>query len=784
MNEPFPVQLYRLGYTDLISVSPPSAALSPGSKITPSQLGKVPAVRMANGLWRGYDWRTYQTTEADVRRWVQSGANIGLRNGRFPAIDIDVTDPALAAEIKRITLEEIGYAPERIGRAPKSLLLYRTDAPFTRRRLVIHAGDGLQYIVEALGEGQQNLVHGTHPITKAPYEWPTGVPAAVELTAITAADVDRLFDRLAAELGAKGYQLHREGDLAASDRTAIDQDELLAPSDDELVKAVAAIPNTDALFPSRESYIRFGYAVKAAARDEDAGYAAFEDWALRWDNPAGNAVETVRTDWERMHRPFSIGWDYLVGLARQFGYDDAADVFATAPPLPGPPSESDAPPPAPRLRFSDRGLADYAVGLLADRLRYAPGIGKWLVWDGVRWRPDDLQRAISEVSDVLREAGRQAPSAGEQKKVESAHTLFDVMKIMRANRAMAVPVESLDSDPWLLNTPAGVVALRTGALEPNRPEHLMTKVTLVAPDFSSPAPIWEKFLGEACGGDQELVAYLQRYVGYALTGSVREQILTFVWGVGGSGKGTFLSAVQNVMGHYATTAPMTMFTRGRSDSHPTDLASLLGARLVTASENQRGKTWDEVRIKQLTGGDRVAARFMRGDYFTYEPTAKFLFVGNDPPITENLDAAIRRRLRIVGFWHPPAVVDQDLPEKLKAEYPQILAWMIRGTLAWLETGLAAPKSVLDSSEEYFEEEDLFGRWLGESTVAGGESELQDLFESWREFCGRNGKKVYGRSQEFMRELQLRGYRRGDLDIQTRRRLVGGLTLRTTWPEGA
>lgn len=791
MNDSFALELFKNGYTDLISVSPPNAQLSPGSKITASQLGKVPAIRLQTGLWRGYDWRKYETQETDVRRWELAGANIGLRAGRFPAIDVDVTDTDLALEIEKWALETLGPAPVRIGRAPKRLLMYRASVPFARMRLIVH-GDGITYMIEALGEGQQYLVKGIHSITKQPYQWLGPVPPAEQLTDINAEAVSRFFDRVAAELGPRGFEVIREGEGRIGERAEVDQEGLRAPSDAALEQAVSLIPNDDN-FATRESYIKFGYAIRAACADEETGFAIFERWANRWT--AGvNEPDTLRTDWRRMHGPYAIGWSYILELARGHGYTDAADVFAGVPAPLSDPQEPGVDLPAPEqvgVRLSDRWLSDTVAEMLGGRLRSMPATGEWLVWDGGRWRVDDLNLAMAEVSDALHAIAIKHVGIGdgakkreaEAKAVESAHTLSAVMRMLSSNRGLALPVEALDRDIWLLNTPAGTVDLRTGDIRAAQPTDLITKSTLVGPDFHSPAPAWTKFIREATGGDAELEAFLQRYIGYSLTGDTREQVLVFIYGGSGAGKGTFLTAVRSIFGTYVTNAPMTFFTKGRSDSHPTDLASLMGARLITASETERGKAWDPIRIKNLTGGDPITARKMRQDYFTFRPQGKLCFIGNYEPVVHDMDAAIRRRLLIVPFTHivPFEQMDHALEDKLIEEYPQILAWMIRGALEWQRIGLAPPQSVKAPTEEYFEEEDAITTWVREylDPVPSATTELATLFDSWREWCNRYNRLVAGRPQDLMRDLMSRGYKRGPRSAAGRA-TVQGLQVRQEW----
>jgi putative DNA primase/helicase len=230
-----------------------------------------------------------------------------------------------------------------------------------------------------------------------------------------------------------------------------------------------------------------------------------------------------------------------------------------------------------------------------------------------------------------------------------------------------------DFDPWLLNTPAGVVDLRTGMIGPHNPNHYMTKITAVAP--AGDCPLWHKILARITGGNTELQDFLMRVMGYCLTGITREHALFFGYGTGANGKGTFLNTMTAILAGYAAVAPMETFTATPTDRHPTDLAMLRGARLVTAQETEEGRRWAESRIKAMTGGDPISARFMRQDFFTFLPLFKLFIAGNHKPGLRGVDEAMRRRLNLIPFTVTISVADRDvqLADKLKPEMPGILA---------------------------------------------------------------------------------------------------------------
>lgn len=786
----FPEALFERGFTDLVSVIPPGATLAPSSKISQSQVGKVPGRRSPNGMWGGYDWRRHQPTEEDVKRWCIDGANIGLRADRWPAVDIDCSDERLAAIIEQVALASLGVAPIRIGRAPKRLLMYRTDEPFGRMRLWIHQQTHSD-LVEVLGAGQQYLVYGTHPATLKPYAWATD-PLSVQIPTITRDRADRFLTELAEYLELLGVgTIEREGSgrLSSTDANDVDQNALRAPSVELVQEAVSWIPNTNELFPSRDDYLKMGYAIRAAVGEdnEPEGLAIFHEWAMRWEGnerfPNGNDPEVVLADWRRMNKNKKIGWGWLCEQARQFGFNDAALAFDVVKEAP------DAQEPAP-VYGSDQWLADLVVSRHRDVLRFVPQRGQWLVWTGNRYqldaelRAEDLiKRALRVIADSVARQGatdkEQREALKEAKIISSTAKLSAVMQLVKSDRDIAVNLESLDHDPWLLNTPGGIVNLKTGKLEPASPDALCSKITSVPPDFNGACPEWKRFLAEATGGDRELEAFLQRLCGYSLTGSTREQKLTFIYGPGGNGKSVFLNVLTGILGpgEYAQIAAMDTFTATYGEKHSTDIATLVGARLVTASETQAGKRWDEARVKSLTGGEPVTARFMRQDNFTFLPQFKLLFIGNHKPDIRDADEAMRRRMLLVPFEVKPAVIDPDLGDKLREEWPAILAWMIEGCLEWQRRGLAAPASVLVATDEYMEEQDAVGRWLLEEVELDAESAetTAELFRSWSRWASENGEYV-GSLKRLSSALKARGLTKWQ-EPGTRKRGFRGLRIK-------
>jgi putative DNA primase/helicase len=391
--------------------------------------------------------------------------------------------------------------------------------------------------------------------------------------------------------------------------------------------------------------------------------------------------------------------------------------------IPSPPpvlSEDDA-----ALKFAEQHKDD---------LRFCHDTQKWYQWTGKYWRCEKTKPAFSWARKVCRDLSDTTGSRG--KKMLRAAEAAGVERFAQSDRVFAVTSDIWDTDKWLLGTPDGVVDLRTGVLRKADQKDFITKQTAVGPSEEPDCRLWLSFLNEATKGDQDLIRFVQQWCGYCLTGEISEQAFVFLWGPGGNGKGVFLNTAGNIMGDYCCTATMETFTASKSDRHPTELAKLRGARMTRVSETEQGRAWAEKRINQLTGGDRISARFMRQDFFEFDPQMKLTIIGNHKPTLRNVDDAAKRRINIVPFVHKPPVVDHDLEDKLKEEWPGILRWMINGCLDWQKNRLVRPKVVIAATEEYFFDQDILRQWVEECCDCHENYANigRTLFESWAAFA--------------------------------------------------
>ncbi len=301
---------------------------------------------------------------------------------------------------------------------------------------------------------------------------------------------------------------------------------------------------------------------------------------------------------------------------------------------------------------------------------------------------------------------------------EFAPRLKAMIELAKSEPRIPLLPRQLDANPWLLNCLNGTLDLHTGTLRQHRREDLLTKLCPVEYDANAPCPQWMAFLSDVMSRNQALIDYLQRAVGYSLTGNVAEQCLFFLYGTGQNGKSTFLGTIQAMLGDYAMQAIAELLMVRANEQHPTERADLFGIRFVATIEVESGKRLAEALVKQLTGGDRMRARRMREDFWEFEPTHKIWLAANHKPVIRGQDYAIWRRIRLIPFTVkiPDEKKDATLPDKLKAERPGILAWAVQGCLAWQRNGLAEPDEVTQAVHEYRAEMDVIGQFLRECCV--------------------------------------------------------------------
>jgi putative DNA primase/helicase len=413
-------------------------------------------------------------------------------------------------------------------------------------------------------------------------------------------------------------------------------------------------------------------------------------------------------------------------------------------------------------------VSEKLVKKFGDEIKYCGPLGGWFAWCGTHWRLDDREHARECAKAIARELAAEAAALLDEdtfkaaKRAGSARGVAAILELARSAPGIVFGPEEADRDPWALNCLNGTLDLQNAMLRPHDRADLITRVCPVAYDPSAVAPRFEQFLREILP-DAEVRAYVQRFFGYAAAAVVREHVLEVFWGPGANGKSVLADVVTYVLGGYARPGPSSLIVSDGYQPHPTDIASLVGARLVLVHETKRGASFDASKIKLLTGGDKLTARHMREDFFVFEPSHTMLMLSNYRPSADASDAALWRRVQLVPFdvVIPLEKRDQLLAEKLRAEAPGVLRWIVEGALGWQRlAGLAPPAVVLAQTEQYRASEDVIGQFLEERTVRLPQASVKAgaLYGAYKSWCEAMGQRPV-RGNDFAGELVGRGFTR-------------------------
>lgn len=397
--------------------------------------------------------------------------------------------------------------------------------------------------------------------------------------------------------------------------------------------------------------------------------------------------------------------------------------------------------PATTLAQSEDGHSQAIIAEYGRELRYCHQMGRWLHWDGSRWavQPHGGGMAREYAKAISRAYPDGKEWAAHKKRSLTYAGLSGALSMATTDYRIEVDVKDLDAHPWELNTPAGIVDLRSGRLQASDPARLHTKSTSVAPDFTADQSPWLAFLHTTFQGDAELIDYIQRLMGYACVGEVREAILPVFYGQGSNGKTVLLETVQALLGDYATVAPQHFLVQGPSQ-HATEIAALAGVRFVIASETNEGQRFDEAKVKILTGGDSIKARFMRQDEFTFKPSHLLVMMTNHRPEVGSGGTSFWRRLREIPFLNqiPEDKRDPELQGRLIGQHgPAIMAWLAHGAAEYAARGLREPDKVKAATKTYEASTDTVGRFVDEMCILGGgehvkvqTNRVRTAYEAW------------------------------------------------------
>jgi putative DNA primase/helicase len=459
---------------------------------------------------------------------------------------------------------------------------------------------------------------------------------------------------------------------------------------------------------------------------------------------------------------------------------DASDPGDPWSPSPSsPPPEADSPPPgepdgsdpdadpecdAPKL--TELGNAQRFARMHGSRMRYVHKWRKWLLWDGRRWCRDEIasedtaakqvvHKLYGDAAQVSVRAAQIATIDGDPKaetKLATAITkhaaasskasaIRAMVKLAQSEPPIAAPASAFDRDGWVLNVENGTIDLRTGLLRAHRQSDMITMIANVSYDPDAQCPRWDAFL-ECVLPDRDTRSWLQRFLGYCLTGNVSEHVLAFLYGSGANGKSVLFDTMINILGDYGMRAAPDLVLAKYGEAHPTEFADLEGRRLVLVSEIDQGRAWSEATIKRITGDTTIKARRMRRDFTEFPATHKLVIAANTKPVVRSTDDGIWRRMRLVpfGVTIPPEERDKGLIAKLLEERAGILAWAVRGCLAWQHEGLGNAGAVDNATAEYRKAQDILGNWIADECVVGSDefTPMAKLYESYTGWCARAG----------------------------------------------
>ncbi|MCM3527872.1 phage/plasmid primase, P4 family [Cytobacillus oceanisediminis] len=441
--------------------------------------------------------------------------------------------------------------------------------------------------------------------------------------------------------------------------------------------------------------------------------------------------------------------------------------------------------PKKKFRLTELGNAERIAHEYGHVIKYVSDMG-WLIWDGKRWKLDTKKEIERITAKVLRslyksedELENKWARMCERRNVR-INSIKDLMPLVPAER------EDFDRHKYLFNVENGIVDLKTGKLQPHDREHGLTKITNVSFEENAKCPTWEAFLEQIFLGDKELIEYMQRLIGYSLTGDISEQIMMFLVGGGSNGKSTFINTIKDLAGEYGKQAKSDTFIKKKDTGANNDIARLVGARFVSAIESEEGEKLSESFVKQITGGEPVLARFLRQEYFEFIPEFKVFFTTNHKPVIGGLDEGIWRRVKLIPFNLnlPAHKRDKRLPEKLSLEMPGILNWAIEGCMKWQLDGLKEPNVVAEATGQYKEDMDILAPFLNEicyidepknESIKIEAKELYTVYDNW---CFKSGERTLG-NRSFYRMLETKGF--GKTKGAANKTFLTGITLKERQP---
>lgn len=776
-------------------------------------------------------WKTYQTTPATTAQldtWFTGGHYDGIGiicghvSGNLEMLEVEGRALHLVEQLATLMADN-GYADlwkslcgGYLEQSPSGGMhwLYRVDGqPRGNTKLARRPctdGPGVDVLIETRGEGGYVVVAPsagrTHP-TGRPWTMLTGGPSSIPTITVDERDALHAIATMLDQMPIPEPTEHPTGPDLLTPAGG------LRPGDDYNQRATWHDILTAHGWQRTKTFGTRGYGWTRPGKSARDGISATTGTSS--DGADRLYVFSSSTDFDT-ERPYSKFAAYTLlehagdhsAAARQL----RADGYGTPPPEPTTPTPITPPAPAPgrpqlsvvdggqdgtaalkpaptaTLERSEDGHAHQLIDTYGDLIRYCPQRAAWLAWDGTVWRWQPKGGGI--VREYTKTVARAFPQTDQaavshKKRALSANGVTGALTQASTDHRITIDLGDLDANPWILNTPAGVINLRTGNLQPPDPTNLCTKITTAAPDFTNRDTTWETFLNDTFGNDTQLRTYVQRLFGITLIGSVLEQLLAFLHGLGANGKSTLVEAFMHALGvgesGYATAAPAEMLMIRKHSEHPAELAQLAGARLVVCSELDDGQRFAEAKIKQLTGRDSINARFLYGQPFTFTPTHTIWLLGNHRPQARTGGMAFWRRVKLIEFRHvvPPDKLDPALADKLNAAAGAILAWAIQGAVDYQHGGIREPTGVSEATEAYAADQDTIGRFVADQVhlcpgVDAARVAISDLRQAYERWCTETGETPAG-PKRLTQELRDR-FDIGDVKGNKGRRFYTGLTL--------
>lgn len=757
-------------------------------------LGEEAAASICNDNDHGFTWKHWSVeppTREQLRAWFGPKHGLGILTGSASGnVELfefddrvtfdDFLEAAVGAGLHELTSRIMdGYLEETPGGGVH--WLYRCDELDGNEKLARYKAinpetgkEEIHPLIETRGEGGYAVLapsHGPVHLTGKPYRLLAGgVESIVTITPDERRllfQLARTFDRLPKE-EFRGSHEPQPGGVASR------------PGDDFNARATWE----EILEPHgwRKIHQR-GDITRWRRPEKDIGVSATTNWQgsdLLYVFSTSTPFEAERgySKW-RAYAILNHAGDFKAAareLARQ-GYGQQRPNLTVVPPRGGGESNPTTPHVL-RYPLTDSGNAERLVELHGDDLRYCKLWGKWLVWDGMRWHADDTaeveRRALLTARSIAAEAVADEKLGRDTfhdcmkwaKGSESGTKQAAMVKLAGREARVVVIPDQLDRDGSKLGTQNGVIDTREGEFGEHEREALMTRVAGTAYREDAACPTFLAFLDQITFDPErnqprpELVSYLQRAVGYSLTGDTSERVMFILHGVGKNGKSTFIDIIREMMGDYAMRVPTDTLMARRNESIPNDIARLKGARFVFASETDDGKRLSEALIKDLTGGDTISARFMRGEWFDFKPEFKLWLATNHRPTIRGTDPAIWDRIHLIPFDVRISEEQQDrnLSKKLRKELPGILRWAVEGCLEWQRDGLKPPVCVRSATNQYRTEMDRLAPFLADCCAIEPYARVtaKELYAAYQHWCNENGER-YARQRDFGVKLGEKGF---------------------------